>query len=572
MRTIHMALLAWVGVCSASIACAQYGLYGSPETLSLPQEPAVSSAYPTTTGYPYQAPAEYSGQATAYPAAATSYPYQAAPYASTPSYPVAQPPAQNYYTPAYPSPQYGSAYPQQTQVQSQTTYRFPSQPPAATAYQPYQAGSQYRYPSPSARPTVRTASAMQPAPMPMQPIPAPPGMAGAPSPAAPSLAPAPQGSGMMGQMLCEPSCNGCYGCDNGAGVYRGAVGQYEQAACAPYADNCGGYMGADCYCPWYASVSALVMSRSGGRRLWTSNEPPPNEAIQLSNTDIPMSWRWGGEVKFGRRFCCYCVPCAIEATYWTLDSFNGSQTTSLYPSSYINTPLITDNISFPLTGSPTATAIFNGARRHTVSRHDELHNVEVNFVKEQLAWGCDSPWDIGWAFGVRYFRYEDSLRVASLSQNADYDAYFEDTATNSLVGAQLGFDLAYNVGGRVRLFLTPKFGIYNNFIDSDFQARARQGAGNYVDGVVNVGNYPSFPAHGSINGVSFLTQIDVGVDWQFANNWSARFGYRVLAATGMALADDQYPEYLCDTPEMANPQHTSSLVLHGAFMGITYNF
>ncbi|GAG26898.1 unnamed protein product, partial [marine sediment metagenome] len=130
----------------------------------------------------------------------------------------------------------------------------------------------------------------------------------------------------------------------------------------------------------------------------------------------------------------------------------------------------------------------------------------------------------------------------------------------------------YNVINNVRLFITPKIGIYDNFIDSTFQARARYGSGAYVDGTVDVTGYPNFPANGSSNGVAFLTQIDIGADWQFSRNWSARAGYRVVALTGVGLADEQFPQYMCDTPEMANPQHYSSLVLHGMFLGATYNF
>ena len=27
---------------------------------------------------------------------------------------------------------------------------------------------------------------------------------------------------------------------------------------------------------------------------------------------------------------------------------------------------------------------------------------------------CDSPWDIGWSMGVRYFRFEENLSIGSL--------------------------------------------------------------------------------------------------------------------------------------------------------------
>jgi hypothetical protein len=516
MRTIRISLFAFLAVCSTSAAWAQYGLYGSPETLQFPQPEAAQ---------PYAAPANYPTTATPMAQAA---------------------PAQAYY-PAQPQ------------------YRYPAQAAATSTYQPYQPGAQYRYPSPYARPPMRTA-ALEPSP---QPIPAPPGMSAAPNamqPAPPMANDplAPQGPSMMSQMIAEQG-NGGYAVDNGA--YRGAVGDFQRSACSPQAEGCA-YDGACCqgYCPWYVGVSALVLSRSDGRRFWTSNEPPPREAYQLGNSQIPLSWKWGGEVQIGRRFCCGCVPYAIEGTYWTADSFTGSQVTTNPNAPYtVNTPLNFTGLTF---NGADPTLWWNGALWQRVTRQDEVHNGEINLVRQQLAWACDSPWDIGWSVGVRYFRFQDGLTVYSLANDGVSDSYFSDFVTNNLVGAQFGFDAAYNVCRCVRVFITPKVGIYDNFVDSNFEAKAQAGGTTYNGQTP----YGDFPAHGSKTGVAFLTQIDVGADWQFSRNWSARAGYRVVAITGMALADDQFPQYMCDIPEIQNVQHTSSLVLHGAFFGLTYNF
>jgi hypothetical protein len=373
----------------------------------------------------------------------------------------------------------------------------------------------------------------------------------------------------MTQMLAEQG-NTCG--DDNCGAYRGAVGQYQQAACSPQAEACG-YDG-DCqtFCPWYASVSALVMGRSDGRRVWTSFEDG-NQGNQLSNTQFPVAWKWGGEARIGRRFCCGCTPYALEGTFWTTQAFSATQTTTLFPGGFVSTPLDTQNIFFTLNGvSVPAANLFDGARSHTLSRQDEFYNFELNLIREQLAWAYDSPWDIGWSVGVRYFRFQDSLTFSTVSQLGDADAFFKDTTNNNLVGVQFGFDAAYNVVRGVRLFITPKVGIYDNILDGSFLAQARAGSGGYVNGIVDVPGYSSFPVQGRANGVAFLTQIDLGADWQFSRNWSARAGYRVVAVTGVGTADDQFPQFMCDTPDIANIQHTSSIVLHGAFLGLTYNF
>ena len=362
--------------------------------------------------------------------------------------------------------------------------------------------------------------------------------------------------------------NGCgYGYGYGCGPFRGAMSRFEQAACGQNPNECGSdnCFGEGCFSPWYASASALVMGRSQGRRFWTSYEDG-NLTNQLTNTQFGMQWRWGGEVRIGRRFCCGCVPYALEGVYWTTEALTGHVYTTV-PGGYVSTPL---DVSYLTFGGQAAAGWFDGAEEHRLWRHDEFHNVELNLVREQLAWSCDSAWDIGWMLGVRYFRFDESLTFGSLHQGTTWgqsgaEAYFSDRTENNLVGVQFGFDAAYNVWNNVRLFITPKVGLYNNFMNQNFRAYLN-------DGTNGLGPYGSYPVHSTKNAVSFLTQVDVGADWQFSRNWSARLGYRVVAVTGMGLADDQFPQYMVDTPEIANIQHSSSLVVHGAFFGLTYNY
>jgi len=432
-------------------------------------------------------------------------------------------------------------------------YRYPAQPPATATYQPHQPGAQYQYPSPATQPATWTAPAEQPALM--QPMPAPPAAPAGPSPVNPppqGYVPFPQGSGMMNQMIAEQGSGCAGGCNDNANCGQGVV------------------CGQDCYCPWYASLSTIVVGRSDGRRLWTSYVDG-DETTQLTNTQFGLQWKWGGEVRFGRRFCCDCVPYAVEASYWTADPFTGYRSTTV-DGGYVSTPLDTNSLWF---GSHIPANLaqnwFDGAQEHRLWRRDEFHNIEINLIREQLAWGCDSCWDIGWSLGLRYFRFQDYLEFGSRAHlGVDWDdlpdtAYLSDRITNNLIGPQVGFDAAYRLCDSLRLFISPKFGIFDNYLDSTFVATT----GN---GIVGSGPYGDFPVHSTRNAISFLTQIDVGADWRFARNWSARAGYRVVAVTGVGLADDQFPQYICDTPEIARIANTSSLVLHGAFLGVTYNF
>ena len=178
--------------------------------------------------------------------------------------------------------------------------------------------------------------------------------------------------------------------------------------------------------------------------------------------------------------------------------------------------------------------------------------------------------------GVRYFRFQESLSVSAINTDVAIgggDAYFNDTVTNNLIGPQIGFDLAYNVGCNVRLFINPKVGIYDNFVDSNFKrgaawVRARMStAPNTVHGL---SQFPC-PRHEQRRCVPD------------ANRPRRRLAVRAeLERTGWAIASWPSPAWawpttssrnFCATRLKCRTRNTPrSLVLHGAFLGATYYF
>ncbi|MEN6451498.1 MAG: BBP7 family outer membrane beta-barrel protein [Thermoguttaceae bacterium] len=556
MKFVRIALVASIVACVASAGRAQYGLYGAPETLRVPQQSSVSSydaaSYaapspppPTSSPATYAAPAGYPN--TNYPAAGV---------------PTVQPgPRGGYYQQPY----------QTYSPQAAAQYRGAPQPQATAMYQPYPT-SQYRNANAYGRPTTQMmasqsgATPSMPAP-PTAPAALPPTAVAdynyaptpVPTPApTPVPTPAPQPQGLMGQMLSEQNqygsgADGCSPCRSGC-----------NAGCEGCGLDC---CEQGCGSRWYAGLSALVLGRSDAPRVWTTYRDGHNET-ELMNTQFGTKWSWGGEARLGYRFCSDCVPYAIEATYWTTEPMTGSRS-CMWPGGYVSTPLVVRYIDF---NGESAQNWFDGAEEHRLSRRDELHNFEINLLREQLAWACDSPWDIGWSVGVRYFRFQEDLDFETRRQGAQWTdlpgvAYLDDTVTNNLIGVQFGFDAAYCVGSGVRLFVRPEVGMYDNIMDSDF----RCATGNNIPG--HTADFGSFPAKGHKNGIAFLTEIDLGVDWQITRCWSARAGYRVVAITGVALADSQFPPYVNDiTDSIEDVRHTDSLVLHGAFFGITYSF
>lgn len=374
---------------------------------------------------------------------------------------------------------------------------------------------------------------------------------GIPTPGASAIEPAVPAGGAGG-----------IGCDGGAG-------------CGSPCGTCGLGSCGTC-CPWYGSVSALVMTRDRANKLWTTYEADnaPNQIATFRDYD----WQWGGQVTLGRHFCCGCDPWSIEATYWGLTDFdNCTSPAQVVP--YYSTPFQVGDLDIANhPGSPTANFWFDNSPQHLVWRDSEFHNVELNLVRNQLL-GCEcGPWNVDWLVGIRYFRFRDHLVFGAQHGPWDMDGntspfegdwiYLNDEIANNLIGMQMGLNAEYRIGCRCKLFVTPKFGVYDNYMTLDYDIHTQDGTHATQTA------YPDrqYPIHATHNGFSFLTEVDVGAKWQFSPHWEAMAGYRVVAVTGAGLAENQVPHFGVDTPAVADIDRNGSLILHGAFMGLTFTF
>ena len=202
--------------------------------------------------------------------------------------------------------------------------------------------------------------------------------------------------------------NGCEGC----GVFSGLVNQFHQAACGEGCNGCcGGCCGCcGCGCDWYAQVLGLIMTRDRGNKLWTTYENG-NQSNQIMNTqDAKVGWEGGGEIRFGRCFCC--GQYAIEADFWALNEFSGyssatSPVSATNPFGIVSTPLTTGLMLFNGFGT---NGWFDNAEEHRLWRTDEVYNVELNMIRNHLLMAeCGCPLSVDVLAGVRYFRFRENL-------------------------------------------------------------------------------------------------------------------------------------------------------------------
>ncbi len=150
--------------------------------------------------------------------------------------------------------------------------------------------------------------------------------------------------------------------------------------------------------------------------------------------------------------------------------------------------------------------------------------------------------------------------------------YLDDRITDDLVGFQAGINASYCFANCWKVFVTPKFGIFDNHTTLDYKLYAtsfQNGAMVTYQGASQTSANPSYPIHATSDDFSFLTQIDLGLDWQITRHFSTQLGYRVIALTGMALSGSQIPCNAADTQNIADIKHNDSLILHGAFGGFT---
>ena len=341
--------------------------------------------------------------------------------------------------------------------------------------------------------------------------------------------------------------------------------------------------------PWFVGVSGLVLGRDEPNRVWTTYSTA-DQAIQLMHTnDIGLNWEAGGQITFGRRFCCDAW--SVEATYWSLNAFSGfaSQTAAGGVSTPLDfTDVIYANAALDGLGLLPAT-LFDYSQEHRLWRTNEIHNIEINLVRNHVdLYLGDStmgnPVAVDWMIGARFLRFEEDLTFGSLEAGAytwaadpDHQGFLEDRCTNNLAGFQFGCNVDYTMWRGWRLFARPKIGIYNNHIRNSFMAYRGDGELFAPDPTpapppVRSAVPGSYPVNATVDALSFMTEIDLGLDWQFLPNWSFTVGYRVLVATGMGLADNQIPFYVVDIPELADVDHNGQLVLHGVFSGIEFNY
>ncbi len=353
-------------------------------------------------------------------------------------------------------------------------------------------------------------------------------------------------------------------------------------------DSCGEGC-CDNYCPrWSVWANGLFMGRNMPNRFWTTYETGnnPNQLLYFPGSDWGGGFEAGVAYWFGcptgcgngcggNPYCNCCYQNGIEVVYWGLWGMDGQS--SLYSSAnQLSTPIALGFMDFDNDPTITPDQYFDNARSHRLTRSNDVNNIEINLLHIPCCTGCQN-FHLMWLAGVRYFRFTDALSFGTLAGTAPVDAQFGDdpaseaylnaAVQNNLVGFQVGGRADYCIHNRWTIFATPKVGIYGNHVTGQNSLYTGDGlVGTFQDS----GNALNF--NNSENCFSMLASLDVGFTFAFNQNWILTAGYRVVAASQIALADNQYPAFLADEAEWRNINTNGDLILHGGFAGLELRF
>ena len=346
---------------------------------------------------------------------------------------------------------------------------------------------------------------------------------------------------------------------------------FEQALHSPPCDECDACNTCNscnscCGGRWFGAAGGLVMTRNRANPYWTTFQTNNNPNQLMNTQNAGAGWSGGGQITVGYRWCG-CNGPALALTYWGVAPMFGYSTVTDQTGN-INTALSTpiDLGGVTMNNGILASHYFDNAAEQRIWRHDRFNNVEINLI--QMSMVNTGRLQMGALAGFRYFRFSESLTYGSVAFGSNFgdnggadEAYMGFNVVNNLFGAQIGAFLNYNVTDRFGIFFIPKFGIFGNQMNCQTLL--------YTGDAVNNPTY-NISAHKS--DVSVLGELDSGLNYSVTPNIRAYIGYRVVAVSNVALADNQVLPFLADTAGFAQVKQNGDLILHGVMTGVAWAF
>lgn len=363
---------------------------------------------------------------------------------------------------------------------------------------------------------------------------------------------------------------------------------------------------------WFAGGGALFFNREAESDLPFVVLDGNAGQVALGSSDVDQEWTPGFEFYLGRYF--NEGRNAVVLNYWGLfpseaqssvfDPGLGLQAIDpAWANAFVDDrdPLTTDLSAFDLFDSAQAFRLAHGA---------EYQSVEANLIGFGIGGVARAPFGASsshcasdgcgpvhgyagpgspailpessrlrtqWLAGVRWFRFRDWLEFGASQTDTFFgtgsdDLYFNSNVTNDLVGFQLGGRLDYCLSPRWSIYAGGKAGVYNN------HARVDNSLGN-GDGPAYIDNSPNPSLDGRLlrsgtttDNLAFMGELDTGLSYHFTDCWSIYGGWRLVGISGVATSLGEIPNDIANLNEWRQNRTSESLLLHGGYAGVAFNW
>ena len=327
---------------------------------------------------------------------------------------------------------------------------------------------------------------------------------------------------------------------------------------------------------WFGGIYGVGLALQKGYGTDVSyNSQNPFPALLTTNS-AAVDYGPGFETRIGK----YLNQCwGVEFSYW-----------GVYPSRE------EEGISFTPTSVDLASAIdFNGLRysngvtedsvsawfgtlanpatAHRVRHNFEAHNIELNLIRNPYRRNADTHFEL--IAGLRYLLLDESFGFDSSLNNDVFgvdpadDLYYDVEVDNHLIGFQVGSRLDHYLSKRIAVNCGSKFGIFGNRIQH--RQSVVSGSGVYATNVATGENY-RFDV--TDNEVSFLGELFAGLTYDISQSWRLSCGYRAVTASDVARSVGNIPRAgeFGSWERVQATNSTDSLLMHGAYLGLEYNW
>ncbi len=310
-------------------------------------------------------------------------------------------------------------------------------------------------------------------------------------------------------------------------------------------------------------VRGLFFDRSYDNNRLLSYNPSGTE-IYANSADI--STMTGVETFLTSR---NCDGTGWEVRYWGLFPNEADVTLG---GAAVTTAL--DGLQWITHGPSAATVydIYNAATTHRVYRDNDIHNVELNFLRNGGCFRNRRGKQVNFELlgGLRWFQFDETFRYSAFGSFAGYptDMNYELDVENTLLGLQMGARTETCLTNKLKMSATTKVGVFNNNVS----LRQRMFDENGIYPAINTGVYTNtdYNFASTENDFAMLGELDFGLIYQLSCKSRLTVGYRALGISGIALADDQIPYDFRDVRDIQQIDSGGSLILHGAYAGLEW--